>query len=708
MRTLSTTFRSLKRHRLQEPKSATPSSPSSSSSSRISKANPSPKSKSSSWFVYLILSTNAPIKTYVGVTNNFSRRLKQHNGELKGGAKASRAGRPWICACLIRGFKYQSEACAFESKWKSISRKLPRKRKSEDMSKQVDNGSRALLQHRQAALSKLQTCSSANLTVSLSPTRDLSKQTRSSVLQASNYCELLVEVSLSNLNLAQLTHGASPTKKSNPENNCAESSVLTSNSHSSTSSSSTCSTHKPKKKNHREESIEIQQFEYSDLEAATNGFSEQKLLGRGSHGCVYKGVLRNGRLVAVKKPSRGRITAPRAATSADNGNEVDNEIDILSKINSPRLVNLVGFTNDFRDRLLVTEFMCNGTLYEVLHKSPRPPNWGRRIKLALQTAKAVDTLHSSFPPVIHRDIKSANVLIDRNFNARLGDFGLALRCHDDDFRFRSTPPAGTIGYLDPGYVTPDNLSTKTDVFSFGILLLEIISGRKAIDIGHSPPSIVDWAIPLIRKGKFLSIYDPRIPPPKDPMVRKQLPVIAAKCVRSCRERRPSMKDIAECLSVYSKMVPLHSWNGLSVSNRCLMVETVGFPLESENTHLDSKASRSVGENRVMTENRSSRSLRNSRRVYSDRGLAFKSNLMDLMAGTDRVSSFRGEADGVELSSLSAVEGFFGQRRMRSVSTNYDRDGVFQLSRNQSVGGSLRQRISCVDIRAVRTQAAKPI
>lgn len=102
------------------------------------------------------------------------------------------------------------------------------------------------------------------------------------------------------------------------------------------------------------------------------------------------------------------------------------------------------------------------------------------------------------------------MLIDRNFNARLGDFGLALRCHVDDYRLRSTPPAGTMGYLDPGYVTQDNLSTKLDVFSFGILLLEIISGRKAIDVGYSPPSIVDWAIHLIKKGKLFSVYDPRI------------------------------------------------------------------------------------------------------------------------------------------------------------------------------------------------------
>ncbi|KAL6327574.1 hypothetical protein AAG906_021865 [Vitis piasezkii] len=342
----------------------------------------------------------------------------------------------------------------------------------------------------------------------------------------------------------------------------------------------------------------IQQFQYSDLEAATNGFSEQKLLGKGSHGCVYKAVLR-GRLVAVKKPSRGSGAGPR-------------------------LVNLVGFTNDSKQRLLVVEFMSNGTLYDVLHSNSRTP------------IGAIDTLHSSVPPVIHRDIKSANVLIDRNFNARLGDFGLALRCHVDDYRLRSTPPAGTMGYLDPCYVTPDNLSTKTDVFSFGILLLEIISGRKAIDVGHSPPSIVDWAIPLIRKGKLLAIYDPTIAPPKEPFVRKQLAVIAAKCVRSCRERRPSMKEVVEWLGGLSKLVPLHTWNGFN--NPCLMVETMGRPVEA------SKMDGVEGGNMDGMDAKFGRTpLRNSRRVYSD--LGFRNNLMDLMAGTDGESEFRGEAEG---------------------------------------------------------------
>ncbi|XP_071721745.1 serine/threonine-protein kinase-like protein At3g51990 [Rutidosis leptorrhynchoides] len=366
--------------------------------------------------------------------------------------------------------------------------------------------------------------------------------------------------------------------------------------------------------------VKIQHFDYSDLEAATNGFSDQKLLGKGSHGRVYKAVVR-GRHVAVKKPSRNQ----------EIGQEVDNEIEILSKIQSPRLVNLVGISNDTKDRLLVVEFMCNGTLYDVLHSNSKTPNWGRRIRLALQIAKAVDILHSQSPPIIHRDIKSANVLIDRNLNARLGDFGLAMCCGIDDFRLRSTPPAGTMGYLDPCYVTPDNLSTKTDVFSFGILLLEIISGRKAIDISHSPPSIVDWAIPLVKRGKLVPIYDPRIPLPKDLIVRKQLAVIAAKCVRSCRERRPSMKEIVDWLTGLCKFEPLHSWNGFN--NPCMMVESVGRPVEI----------RRQEDNDVECENLDNggglfnkQAIKNSSRVYSDLGI--RSNLMELMAGASEDDS----------------------------------------------------------------------
>ncbi|XP_074294645.1 serine/threonine-protein kinase-like protein At3g51990 [Silene latifolia] len=460
----------------------------------------------------------------------------------------------------------------------------------------------------------------------------------------------------------------------------AQSSIETSNSHNP--SPTRLKKQNPSKNSH-EKHKNIQTFNYNDLELATNHFSDQKLLGRGSHGLVYKALLPSGQIVAVKKPSRKQSNS----SNLSNSDEFDNEILILSHIKSPRFVNLVGYTNSNvndnnqgvrNDRLLVVEFMCNGTLYDNLHKISdfnKLPNWGRRIRLALQIAKAVETLHSQFPPVIHRDIKSANVLLDKHCNARLGDFGLALRCNVGDFKLLSTPPAGTIGYLDPGYVTPDNLSTKTDVFSFGILLLEIISGRKAIDIGFSPPSIVDWAIPLVRKGKLLGIYDPRIAPPKDPMVRKQLAIIAAKCVRSNKERRPSMMEVVEALDRLSKLVPLHSWNGLT--NPCLMVENVGHPVGLGNGNLSSRLRGFECGNLDDVGGKFALPLKNPRRVYSD--LGFRNNLMDLMAEPDLDSEY-GAEDEVDRGNTSRI-----------LSERYgDKGRTISSSRLGDGGGSLVQ------------------
>ncbi|KAM3686031.1 hypothetical protein ACJW31_11G166100 [Castanea mollissima] len=151
VRLISKTFRSVK---IPNPNPSKPR-PSSSSSSSTTQKTSQVRLSSRSWSVYLILSTNTPIKTYVGVTTDFSRRLKQHNGELKGGAKASRSGRPWVCACIIQGFKDQSEACEFESKWKNVSKKLPRKNANDDMPKHLDESSLLLLQKRQAALDRV-------------------------------------------------------------------------------------------------------------------------------------------------------------------------------------------------------------------------------------------------------------------------------------------------------------------------------------------------------------------------------------------------------------------------------------------------------------------------------------------------------------------------------------------------------------------------
>ncbi|GER53829.1 kinase family protein [Striga asiatica] len=293
--------------------------------------------------------------------------------------------------------------------------------------------------------------------------------------------------------------------------------------------------------------VKIIEFDFSELHAATDGFSPDNLLGKGSHGSVYKARLRpKNRVAAVKR------TKPNDASVA----AAENEVGILSAIqHHPRLVNLIGFGYEpepDRRKLLVVEYMPGGSLYDLLHGSGRKPlGWVDRARFAVQVARAVCFLHGSDPPIIHRDIKSLNVLIDGGSNCRVSDFGLALRVGPNRAR-----PAGTLGYLDPGYVYSGDVSTKSDVFSFGVLLLELITGRSPIDVGHSPPSVVEWAVPAVRTGEFGSICDPRVGPPEEggAAALRRMAVLAARCVRPEAGRRPEMEEVVECLSgVYEGM-----------------------------------------------------------------------------------------------------------------------------------------------------------
>lgn len=328
-----------------------------------------------------------------------------------------------------------------------------------------------------------------------------------------------------------------------------------------------------RRRTHKHKLVEIREFQYSELLAATGGFSSDSFLGKGSHGSVYKATLDEGKLIAAVK--RTKLSKPQVTNlrnhptnctgCANCTSPAENEIEILSRVRNPRrFVNLIGFCTDSGgNQLIVVEYMLNGSLFDALHSTTRPPGWSRRVRFTLQVAKAVLALHSSNPPVIHRDIKSSNVLIDEKGKARLGDFGLALRGHVEDVRVKCTPPAGTMGYLDPWYLAPGDLSTKSDVFSFGILLLEIISGRNAIDLNYSPPSVVDWAVPLIKRGEFLGICDRRIGKPSDAAIIRQLGTLAAKCVRSTAEKRLSMSEAVEWLEQVRKRIEATPrWRGL--------------------------------------------------------------------------------------------------------------------------------------------------
>ncbi|GAA0146581.1 non-receptor serine/threonine protein kinase [Lithospermum erythrorhizon] len=294
------------------------------------------------------------------------------------------------------------------------------------------------------------------------------------------------------------------------------------------------------------EELKIQRahmFTYEELERATEGFKEENQVGKGSFSCVFKGVLKDGTIVAVK----------RAIMSPDmkNSKEFHTELDLLSRLNHAHLLNLLGHCEG-EERLLVYEYMANGSLHEHLHGKKKSPkgqlDWVKRVTIAVQAARGIEYLHGyACPPVIHRDIKSSNILIDEEHNARVADFGLSLLGPSSSSSPLAELPAGTLGYLDPEYYRLHYLTTKSDVYSFGVLLLEILSGRKAIDLHFEEGNIVEWAVPQIKAGDVQAILDPSLKPPSDLEALIRIANVACRCVRMRGKERPSMDQVTTSL-----------------------------------------------------------------------------------------------------------------------------------------------------------------
>ncbi|KAF7805352.1 serine/threonine-protein kinase-like protein ACR4 [Senna tora] len=288
-----------------------------------------------------------------------------------------------------------------------------------------------------------------------------------------------------------------------------------------------------------------QMFTYEELERATGGFKEESIVGKGSFSCVFKGVLKDGTVVAVKRA----IMSPNMQK---NSKEFHTELDLLSRLNHAHLLNLLGYCEEGGERLLVYEFMAHGSLHQHLHGKNKVLkehlDWVRRVTIAVQAARGIEYLHGyACPPVIHRDIKSSNILIDEENNARVSDFGLSLLGPADSSSPLAELPAGTLGYLDPEYYRLHYLTTKSDVYSFGVLLLEILSGRKAIDMQYEEGNIVEWAVPLIKAGDITAILDPVLKPPSDIEALKRIANVACKCVRMRGKERPSMDKVTTAL-----------------------------------------------------------------------------------------------------------------------------------------------------------------
>ncbi|CAA2934347.1 proline-rich receptor kinase PERK1 [Olea europaea subsp. europaea] len=287
------------------------------------------------------------------------------------------------------------------------------------------------------------------------------------------------------------------------------------------------------------------QFTYEELAAATGGFSNANLLGQGGFGFVHKGILPDGKEVAVKSLKSG---------SGQGEREFQAEVEIISRVHHRHLVSLIGYFVADAQRMLVYEYVPNGTLEFHLHGKGQPVmDWATRLRIALGSAKGLGYLHEDcHPRIIHRDIKSANILLDYNFEATVADFGLA-KLTAENYTHISTRVMGTFGYLAPEYASSGKLTEKSDVFSYGVMLLELITGRRPVDPTGKimEDSLVDWARPLLLKsvedGNYSELVDPRLQGNYDPQEMARMVACAAACIRHSARRRPKMSQIVRTL-----------------------------------------------------------------------------------------------------------------------------------------------------------------
>ncbi|XP_065621158.1 proline-rich receptor-like protein kinase PERK1 [Quercus suber] len=298
-------------------------------------------------------------------------------------------------------------------------------------------------------------------------------------------------------------------------------------------------------------------FTYDQLMVATNGFSKANLLGQGGFGYVHKGVLPGGQEVAVKQLK---------IDSHQGEREFQAEVETISRVHHKHLVSLVGYCITGAERLLVYEFVSNKTLAFHLHREEQPVmNWAYRMKIAVGSAKGLAYLHEDcHPKIIHRDIKASNILLNSKFEAKVADFGLAKIFSDTtaDITHISTRVVGTFGYLAPEYASSGKVTDKSDVYSYGVMLLELITGRLPISQAQSSTNIglAEFARPLLSKARmdsnFDALVDPRLLGNYDPDEMTKMVACAAACVRYTACNRPPMSQIVHVLEGHVSLTAL--------------------------------------------------------------------------------------------------------------------------------------------------------
>ncbi|XP_019057889.1 PREDICTED: protein STRUBBELIG-RECEPTOR FAMILY 5 isoform X3 [Tarenaya hassleriana] len=290
----------------------------------------------------------------------------------------------------------------------------------------------------------------------------------------------------------------------------------------------------------RNASFKIAEFELSDLQDATENFSPGNLLGHGSIGRVYRASYPDGRALAVKKIDSSSFESGKSEGFSD-------VVTGISRIRHQNIAEVVGYCSEKGQNMLVYEYFRNGSLNEFLHLSDRfskPLTWNTRIRIALGTARAIEYLHEACsPPLVHKNIKSSNILLDAELNPRLSDYGLS------NFHLRTSQNLGE-GYNAPECKSPSAYTPKSDVFSFGVVMLELLSGRCPYDPNkpRSERSLVGWATPQLHDIEALStMADPALHGLYPPKSLSRFADIIALCVQTEPEFRPPMSEVVESL-----------------------------------------------------------------------------------------------------------------------------------------------------------------
>ncbi|XP_047047121.1 PTI1-like tyrosine-protein kinase 3 [Lolium rigidum] len=295
--------------------------------------------------------------------------------------------------------------------------------------------------------------------------------------------------------------------------------------------------------------IEIPEMSLDELKEKTGNFGSKALIGEGSYGRVYYATLDSGKHVAVKKLD----------TSAESDNDFLTQLSIVSRLKHENFVEMLGYCVKGNERLVVYEFATMGSLHDILHgrkgvpgAQPGPAlDWLERVKIAIDAAKGLAYLHEKVQPsIVHRDIRSSNVLLFEDYRAKVADFNLSNQSPDMAARLHSTRVLGTFGYHAPEYAMTGQLTQKSDVYSFGVVLLELLTGRKPVD--HTMPrgqqSLVTWATPRLTEDTVKQCIDPRLKGEYPPKGVAKLAAVAALCVQYESEFRPSMSIVVKALS----------------------------------------------------------------------------------------------------------------------------------------------------------------